>query len=214
MTTTIYRLLGDPPARIIESQANNPAMVSCYGSVEKGGLCFSVREHEGQPMLCSSPGGWGVSFTMPPDQIERYQFGDPKHGDFGALLRYYLAGKAVLPNFEPVPIPDGMNSIAAGAGMAEADGGVQHILLPGADRTCWARAFISFTQGGRFDGSGYVIWYRTKNWNVPWDGESQIARFAICKHEKRDGPGANHMRGWHPGSCTKCGLDLTVDSSD
>jgi hypothetical protein len=94
----------------------------------------------------------------------------------------------------------------------EARPGVQHILLAGEAHTTWARAFVNHTQGGTFDGTGIVIWWRGQMQRGP-EG-SQIARFALCKHQKQQGSGANPSRGWHPGKCTKCGLDMTVDSSD
>lgn len=38
---------------------------------------------------------------------------------------------------------------------------------------------------------------------------------SICKHEVTDySTAAGRMRGWHPAKCLKCGLDLSVDSSD
>lgn len=40
-------------------------------------------------------------------------------------------------------------------------------------------------------------------------------RLAICRHEiKSTGTPDQNMRGWHPAHCVKCGLDLSVDSSD
>jgi hypothetical protein len=38
---------------------------------------------------------------------------------------------------------------------------------------------------------------------------------AICKHDIQDFSTADgRMRGWHPAKCRKCGIDLSVDSSD
>ncbi len=38
---------------------------------------------------------------------------------------------------------------------------------------------------------------------------------SICKHEIVDSStSAGRMRGWHPAHCTKCGINLSVDSSD
>lgn len=70
-------------------------------------------------------------------------------------------------------------------------------------------------QGGGLTGEGVVVidlsglvQYRA----IP---ESIVAgRFTFCKHEKVEGAGANHQRGWHPGHCGKCGLDMSVDSGD
>ena len=63
---------------------------------------------------------------------------------------------------------------------------------------------------GGLDGSGYVIAYgNDKGGAAPITG-----RFAICKHEKISSPSAIPSRGWHPGHCGKCGLDMTIDSGD
>lgn len=38
---------------------------------------------------------------------------------------------------------------------------------------------------------------------------------SICKHEVEDqSTAASRMRGWHPALCSKCGINLSVDSSD
>jgi hypothetical protein len=38
---------------------------------------------------------------------------------------------------------------------------------------------------------------------------------SICKHEVIDNSTpSGRMRGWHPAKCSKCGLDMSVDSSD
>lgn len=38
---------------------------------------------------------------------------------------------------------------------------------------------------------------------------------SICKHEIIDSSTASgRMRGWHPAACSKCGINLSVDSSD
>jgi hypothetical protein len=40
-------------------------------------------------------------------------------------------------------------------------------------------------------------------------------KVAICDHDVEDtGTHDGKMRGWHPAHCRKCGLDLSVDSSD
>lgn len=50
--------------------------------------------------------------------------------------------------------------------------------------------------------------------NQLYQGNPHGFRVAVCKHEKVPGSGANPQRGWHPGSCRLCGMDLTVDSGD
>lgn len=73
-----------------------------------------------------------------------------------------------------------------------------------------ARFFLDYGPGGQLHGTGLIAWSTWK------DGAYRAAgvRFAICKHEKVVGAGANPSRGWHPGKCSKCGLDMTVDSGD
>jgi hypothetical protein len=114
-----------------------------------------------------------------------------------------VAGKVEVPNIEDIDPIRFLSNLASGG----------HSLLPKwgwaliNGRKNWAQFFMTPAgMGGRLDGGGYV---------VAWGNQAPtVARFAICKHEKVDGPGANHSRGWHPGSCKHCGLDMTVDSGD
>lgn len=116
-------------------------------------------------------------------------------------------GELALPNFEPGELARIANNIASGGhsmlarwGWARVDGRkqwAQFFLLPAA---------MGNANSGSFDGSGYVIIWAH---NAPI-----VGTFAICRHQKKEGAGANHRRGWHPGSCEKCGLDMSVDSGD
>lgn len=82
-------------------------------------------------------------------------------------------------------------------------------LLPGGRK--WnARFFLDYGQGGGLHGSGIVAWTDWKDGAYRAVGMS----FAICDHAAVEGAGANHSRGWHPASCAKCGLDMSVDSGD
>lgn len=120
-----------------------------------------------------------------------------------------INGDVHLPNFEPQDLPRLVNNIASGGhsmlakwGWANLDGHKQ-----------WAQFFLTpaamgNANSGSFDGGGYVmIWSGRKEGPI-------VGHFAICKHEMKEGAGANHQRGWHPGSCAKCGLDMTIDSGD
>lgn len=101
---------------------------------------------------------------------------------------------APLPNVEERDLAEVANSIAS----------LGHMLTPkwgyskGAHCGVWTQFFLNVS-----DGSGYALIY----------GPCAV-RFAICKHQKRTGAGANPSRGWHPGHCIKCGLDMSVDSGD
>lgn len=62
--------------------------------------------------------------------------------------------------------------------------------------------------GSQFDGSGVILgdwdWHTSKN---------AVYTFEFCEHDW-DTSGANHIRGWHPQVCRKCGFDASIDSSD
>lgn len=135
-------------------------------------------------------------------------FTGKRHGfteeDFGP----YLRGKVELPNFVELDLAVGIGCIAAGGGLRVRQP-VENAKLPKDTSTWgrWARYFLGVTQGGTLDGTGYVIWYGD-------NGNGRVGRFALCQHKKQGGSAAQSQRGYHPGHCTKCGLDMTVDSSD
>ena len=127
---------------------------------------------------------------------------NPQHGDFSAILLEIAAGKRDLPNFKEVPLARGVAALACSGGPISR---VESARLDG-KRLGYARYAFGSTQGGVFDGTGYVMLYA--------GGVGKIGTFAICEHEKVPGRGGNPDRGWHPGTCSKCGLDMTVDSGD
>ena len=104
-----------------------------------------------------------------------------------------MRGDVPLPNPEPI---DGdlaatilhYNSMQSG----------RCVLLPGETSKKWnVSFFLDHGQGGQLYGSGIVAW-------TMWDHAKRATgatglKFAICKHEKKDGTGADHSRGWHPG---------------
>lgn len=82
-------------------------------------------------------------------------------------------------------------------------------LLPAGKK--WnVRFFLDYGQGGGLHGSGLAAWTEWKDGAYRAVGMS----FAICDHKPVVGAGANPSRGWHPASCEKCGLDMSVDSGD
>jgi len=119
-----------------------------------------------------------------------------------------MKGEVPLPNPEPIE-----GNLAAHILYYSSMQSGRCVLLPGETSKKWnVSFFLDKGQGGQLEGSGIVAW-------TCWDHEKRDSgatglRFAICKHTKVDGPGANHSRGWHPGKCSKCGLDMTVDSGD
>lgn len=115
--------------------------------------------------------------------------------DFEKIVK----GEIALPNVENArSLAEGINNIAS----------LGHSLTPKWGYSFnrdghknWTQFFLNV-----YDGSGYAMIYGV--------GGGSVVRFTICRHQKKTGAGANPSRGWHPGHCIKCGLDLSVDSSD
>lgn len=122
---------------------------------------------------------------------------------FGVQLADIMAGNVPVPNVQPVEGDVGaaiLHYREMHCGTAVLDGN-KH----------WnARFFLDYGQGGQSYGSGVVAWTTWK------DGAYRAVamKFAICDHKPVEGASANHSRGWHPARCSKCGLDMSVDSGD
>lgn len=130
-----------------------------------------------------------------------------KAEDFDKYWQEILAGRLTPPNYENLEGEELMRALATIAcGAMLGITGVEHFLPIAAKWPEWARYFPNHTQGGKWDGTALVIRYM--------GGRGGVGRFELCKHEKRLRPGANPSRGWSPGDCVHCGLDMTVDSGD
>lgn len=127
------------------------------------------------------------------------------HTDFRIRLNAIANGLVPVPNYEPQDPVKALGVIAGGLMVADPYG-PNHILIPEAHayRHTSGRFFLSFTQAGVFDGTGYVVWAA--------GDDGRIGRFALCKHNPIPGRDTNPSRGWYPARCQHCGLDMTVDS--
>lgn len=140
---------------------------------------------------------------QPPFVKHRQQF---DRSDYSAIFE----GKAVLPNFEPMPVWQVAKMLISFYG--ELVEGSYAKIEPSSQKS-WTRALYALSSGQfrGWNGTGYVI--LTKGFGS--DESSVIAgKFAICNHKNVEDPGANHSRGWHPSHCELCGLDTSVDSGD
>jgi hypothetical protein len=110
-------------------------------------------------------------------------------------------GTGIIPNWEPVTT-EGMFYHLTHWGA----GGIKgRCLNPAVDNRTykdWCTYWLSTTQSGHYDGQGWVL-----------VSPGNFYRFAICKHEIQLLPSARPMRGIHDQFCTKCGMDLSYDSS-
>lgn len=62
--------------------------------------------------------------------------------------------------------------------------------------------------GSSWKGSGLLVTSHNTD-------HGRVFKFALCAHEKTtEGHSPNPGRGWHPGHCKLCGMDMTVDSGD
>lgn len=128
--------------------------------------------------------------------------------DFAPFQKFDRGGPQ-LPNFEEIAVAVAASQIASGSYLLAEPYGGKYARIDGAERPHWARYFYNITQGGHRDGTGIVLIY-----GDPFVNDARAGRFALCRHTKVMSPGANPMRGWHPGFCEHCGLNMTVDSGD
>ena len=145
-------------------------------------------------------------FPQPTGKRGGYSFED----DFGPMFK----GEMVPPNLEEIDLDAGMSSTLGFT--IEAVRPVCYFLPPAGggatSRRYQARYYLSCEQSGRYNGYGYVVWDIEGSFSKRPD--IRMATFAFCVHEKRVASTADRQRGWRPGYCFKCGLDMTVDSGD
>ena len=122
-------------------------------------------------------------------------------------------GLQPLPNAEEVDPLTFLNNLASGGHMMQPVWG--YALLPDSDRQQWTQFFLTSFMMSGCDGGGYAVTYGAGGMiKGKYERAPIVRRFALCKHEVVDHPGANHSRGWHPGHCKKCGFNMTYDSGD
>jgi hypothetical protein len=115
---------------------------------------------------------------------------------------------------KPLPLPNAtiidplefLNALAATGHMMTPIW--RYTLLPDGSRQQWTMLFLlhDANMSGALGGGGYAVTYRTN--------DPIVRRFQICRHEIELAPGADPQRGWRPGKCKHCGMDMTVDSGD
>ncbi len=111
-----------------------------------------------------------------------------------------------LPNAEPVEPLRFLNDLAARGHMMTPVWG--YALLPTEARQQWTQFFLlhDANMGMGLGGGGYAVTYGMN--------EPIVRRFKICAHEIELHAGADPSRGWRPGHCKHCGMDMTIDSGD
>lgn len=132
-----------------------------------------------------------------------------------------IEGRVRWEHAEPMDLLNAVNHITMG-GVWITYGGwfLKPDQAPNGNKS-WARYFLAHSQGGAVTGEAVVFvygggGYYTRDKPDEWFGKKPTAwRVAICKHEKEgSGTTEQERRGWHPGACKLCGMDMTVDSGD
>lgn len=84
------------------------------------------------------------------------------------------------------------------------------VKIPGETHSTYVNLYLMVANSmfGGWDGTGLVV--TCHNSDV-----GRVFKFALCLHEKtEEGHSPNHGRGWHPGHCKHCNMDMSVDSGD
>jgi len=187
--------------------------------IHAGTLLFQWRASRSGIMpqdvgVSERPDGWGKYVAIPRELLDVAPA--PKAGEFEALLRFFMCGYDVPPNLEMGTDESLQSDLSAlahrGCLGSTMIGG--RIMLPGmgVHHGEMAFALCGHTQGGALTGEAHVLIYRPT-----WGGNRNLARtakFMMCDHKFVMGAGARPERGWRPGHCSKCGLDMSVDSGD
>ena len=115
-------------------------------------------------------------------------------------------GMQPLPGAEDVEPMTFLNDLAARGHMMTPVWG--YSLLPAEARHQWTQFFLlhDANMGFELGGRGYAVTYANP--------KPIVRRFAICKHEIELRSDADPSRGWNPGHCKHCGMDMTIDSGD
>lgn len=131
-------------------------------------------------------------------------------GNLKPYLTHNSGQTLELPNFQPLDLAVAVGKFASTGGWECVENAF--VKTPGrANRYgTYAKVFLRHGQMSGPDGTGIVLWTDYG----PTGAQVFAGQFALCVHEPVEGAGANHQRGWHPARCSKCGLNMSVDSGD
>lgn len=189
---------------------------------------WQLGSHSTQPAgtihLSESVNGQGRSLFVQRDHVEPIgDFGKgfvlPKWDEFERLAQFYMTGFEVPPNLQvgtDESLDADLNAIAHAYGAQFFSGRCKIANSGDPMASKWgeiAMAVMGRTQGGNLTGDAVVLRYKP-SWGKPDAPFARTARFRLCAHDSVRGANARPERGWHPARCSRCGLDMTVDSSD
>jgi hypothetical protein len=108
-----------------------------------------------------------------------------------------VVGEVYLPNAKPHDPIRFLSDLAARGHMMEPKWG--YSLRPDTNHRQWTQFFML---GHIYEGTGYAV--------ISAASAPIVMKFALCEHEKVSMGGGGS---YHPGYCSKCGMDMSVDSS-
>lgn len=193
-------------------------MIGAHADIAQDTLVFDWATNglpppQGCISVTTSPNGMGRKVSIPLN-ILTLPNPQPNWREFEQLAEYFMSGKAVPPGIvlsTPETLDTMLNNIVGSYAPMHFQGRLRFSTSQAQSNEI-AIAVMGRTQGGDPDGTVRAMLY-----SPTWRRENRAPRaanFQLCEHERKMGHGANPTRGWHPGRCTKCGLDMTVDSGD
>ncbi len=221
MVSAVVKLIQD--VEVSSNSVTVPGQKERTNVLKKGQLLRAWPvSRDGKTAYTEQPDGWGYHRYLPAGSFEPYNVLEPKAVDFEWLLQALQRRCFYLPNFVPVMSDDaeGMRNLISSIASGGSSGatGVSHVILPpqpgeirALEHSIWARLFPWYTQAGKLDGRGSILLYAPsyRKGVHPIGGT-----YSLCAHAYVKVPTGREQRGDHRGYCSKCGLNMSVDSSD
>jgi len=168
---------------------------------------YQANAHHGAGYRCAPIDMVNCTKGYADDDLEPAPPRKPGGFDLKTELVPRIQGALPWEHIEPADLARTLSNIAACAGWS-AYPDIGYVTKPGESRGSWARFFLGLTQMDGYSGEAHALVYESAAMPSAW-------RLRICAHEVEDSStAAGRMRGWHPARCLKCGINLSVDSSD
>lgn len=168
---------------------------------------YTKNKYHGDGYRCSPIDQRYITRGYADDELEAAPPRKPGGFDLKTELIPRIQGTLPWEHIEPADLAQMLSNISSCAGWS-AYPDIGYVTKPGESSGSWARFFLHLTQMDGYSGEVHALVYENGAMPSAW-------RLRICDHEVKDSSTPEgRMRGWHPAKCLKCGLNLSVDSSD
>jgi hypothetical protein len=168
---------------------------------------YTKNQYHGDGYRCAPIDQRYTTSGYADDELEPAPPRKPGGFDLKTELVPRIQGSLPWENIEPADLAHMLSNISCCAGWS-AYPEIGYVTKPGESSGTWARFFLGTTQMDGYSGEVHALVYEGSGMPSAW-------RLRICVHEVKDSSTAEgRMRGWHPAKCLKCGINLSVDSSD